>query len=305
MKILLFLLPIILSCASPKVADKDSPDAIIRGKYIEAITRLKLNHLENGWVVSRKITGEPEHMGEGLLWSGLWIAAAPCGEASETSIMLRDMVLRHKGGLVRYEPLGEYEGGREITLDGAIGLYRGIAEEVMRCGNKGDWYEPTLAHLNYVVQHSGKLNEKAKAELIREFTYVLDLIAYRLSIRGEPSTDRLRMLEAQITSWAAGTVASKSSAYRVHLGFVVLETVERLGKKVNWGPFCLASNGVDIPLIDHKCGRGDLKGWIDAFKFNEWEYRHQRSGKWEHPDGDGDETPGLDLITAIEAAYDI
>ncbi len=63
--------------------------------------------------------------------------------------------------------------------------------------------------------------------------------------------------------------------------------------------------GVDIPLIDHKCGRGDLKGWIDAFKFNEWEYRHQRSGKWEQPDGDGDETPGLDLITAIRAAYDI
>jgi hypothetical protein len=304
-KIFLLFCALFLSCSSPKQADKEAPDAIIRGKYLEAIARLKRNHLENGWVVSRTIEGEPEHQGEGLLWSGLWLAAAPCGEASETSLVLRDMVMRHKGGLVRIEPLGEYEGGREVTLDGALGLYRGIAEEVMRCGNKGDWYEPTLAHLNYVVQHSNKFNEKSKAELIREFTYILDLLAYRLSIRGEPSTDRLRILEAQITSWAAAVVTAKAPAYRIHLGFIALETVETLGKKVNWSSFCLATNGVDIPLIDNKCGRGDLKAWIDAFQYNDFEYRWQRSGKWEKPDGNGLETPGLDYITAMGVAYDL
>ncbi len=303
MHLLLILALSLFSCASPKPADKESPDAIVRGKYIEAITRLKSNHLENGWVVSRTIEGDPEHQGEGLLWSGLWIAAAPCGEASETSIVLREMVMRHKGGLVRIEPLGEYEGGREITLDGALGLYRGIAEEIMRCGLKGDWYEPTLAHLNYVTQHSNKLNENAKAELIKEFTYILDLLAYRLSIRAEPSTDRLRMLEAQVTSWAAAVTSTKAAAYRIHLGFIALETVERLGKKVNWGAFCLASKGADIPIVDAKCGRGDLKAWIDAFQYNVWEERNQRSGNWERPDGNGLETPGLDLIRAIVAAY--
>lgn len=310
--ILLYLLPIVFSCSSPKPDERESPDALIRGKYIEALTRLKTNHLENGWVVSRTISGEVGHQGEGLLWSGLLLKAAPCGEVSDTSIMLRDMVLSNKGGLIRYSPLGEYsekDGNgfdRSITLDGVLGLYAGIAKEIMTCGvhARGDWYEPTLAHLNYVTQHSGKLNENSKAELIREFTYILDLLAYRLSIRGEPSPDRLRMLEAQITSWATATMASKSPAFRIHLGFVALETVEQLGKKVNWGPFCLVTKGVDIPLIDAKCGRGDLKGWIDAFKYNEFEYRFQRSGNWETPDGDG-ETPGLDLLTAIKSAYAI
>lgn len=304
MHLLLIIVLSLFSCASPKPDERESPDALIKSKYIEAITRLQSNHLENGWVVSRTIEGDPEHQGEGLLWSGLWLSAAPCGEASETSIMLRDMVMRHKGGLVRVEPLGEYEGGREITLDGALGLYRGIAEEIMRCGLKGDWYEPTLAHLNYVTQNSGKLNENAKAELIKEFTYILDLLAYRLSIRSEPSTDRLRMLEAQVTSWAAAVTSSHAAAYRIHLGFIALETVERLGKKVNWGPFCLASKGADIPLVEHKCGRSNLEQEIESFQYNIYEERNQR-GKWEKPDCLGDICVGLDLIRWIGAAYNV
>jgi hypothetical protein len=301
----LLTLLFLVSCGSGKQPEKEIPSLAIRAKYSVAVKRLADKFLEGGWVVARDINGNPEHVGEGLLWTGLWLAAAPCDDSALSDQMLREVIAALDGALVRYLPLGEYEGGREVTLDGALGLYRGVAERIERCGGGTLWAPVIAAHLKYIEEHDQKFNANSKATLDREFTYVLDLLGYRLGVRGKPSTDRLRLLGGQVSAWAAAVVANKAAAYRVHLGFLTLDSAEVMGEKVDWFSFCAASNGVDIPLIDNKCGRGDLKGWIEQFRFNEWEYRHQRSGKWEQPDGHGDETPGLDLITAIRAAYDI
>ena len=294
------------ACGGMEEPDREPLLFGVKKKYDEAVDRLETNHLENGWVVSRKLDGKtPEHQGEGLIWSGLWMAAAPCDKADHTSEMLRKTISGLEGALIRISPLGEYGGGsnREVTIDGALGLYRGIAERVERCHEGEKWAPVIRDHFTFLASNNNKLHPNVKAKLIKEFTYVLDLLGYRLGLRGRPSKDRLRLLEAQVTSWAAAVMAAKAAAYRIHLGFLALETVERMGESVNWVSFCAASNGVDIPLIDHRCGRGDLKGWIDAYQYNEWEYRHQRSGKWEKPDGHGDYTPGLDLIVAIRNAY--
>jgi len=70
--------------------------------------------------------------------------------------------------------------------------------------------------------------------------------------------------------------------------------------------FCGAAKAADMPTVDHWCSHKDIGEYIDSFEYNQWEYRHQRSGAWETPDGkEGLETPGLDLLVALVAKYNL
>lgn len=307
---LLALLGLFSACAKvPDKPDLDDAPASVVEHYNGAVERLLSRHIENGWVVSRAPDGSPAHVGEGLIWTGLLLAALPCDLGDTVEAHLIDAIERHDGALVRYEPLGEYEGGREVSADGALGLYRGIAHRTEVCGTGSAWTNALRLHQGYIKAHGGRLNANAEANL-GVFADVLRLVASRVpgSSDGGPSDQSLRSILQAVTAWSAGVTATKAACFRIHLGWLALRTLETSGYSVSDGDrqrLCFATAKTDIPVLDHWCGRGDLKGWIEDFEFNRFEYAFQRCPRWEDPDGDGDETPGLDYLIGIKEAYEL
>jgi hypothetical protein len=259
-------------------------------------------------VVSWNADGTPDHQGEGLLWTGLAMAYLPCDLGDGPEATLLNMMESKGGQLVRFEPLGEYAGGREVTFDGAVGLYRGIAERITRCGRADLWRPVVLRHRDWVRDHGYRLHENTDPALLGESSYVLNLLTALVEGVDPPSIRTQYLLEQEIAAWAWGVTQTHAAAYRIHLGYQTLRTIEALGPSLSdagKGNFCSASNGADIPLVDHWCARGNLKQWIADYKYNEFEFRHQRAGAWEFPDGNGDATPALDLLAALKEAYDL
>lgn len=292
---------------APESPEAEAPPESVEEMYRRVSQRLVDDFTENNWVVSRNADGSPDHQGEGLIWTGLALAALPCDLGDPLEAMLQDMMERHGGQLVRFEPLGEYAGGREVTFDGAVGLYRGITHRITRCGRADMWAPVLLEHRDWVFSHGYRLNENTDPALLAEFSFVLDLLASVLESESPPNANTQFVLELEIATWAWAVTQTHAAAYRLHLGYQTLRTIEELGEGLGhagkWN-FCDATVEAAIPIIDHWCARGDLKQWIADFNFNEWEYRHQR-GSWETPDGDGDTTPALDLLLAMRQAYDL
>ncbi len=151
----------------------------------------------------------------------------------------------------------------------------------------------------YRDEHDGLLNAKADTRLHAGFD--------RLPRVAAGSTgENVSSLLAQVVAWAAAVNASHAAAFRINLGLLIIETLEDAGYAIPGlyrDGFCQATRGVDIPTVDHWCGRGGLPEFVRDFKYNEWEYRHQRSGSWESPDGGGIETPALDFLVGVDRLY--
>ncbi len=304
----LALLGLLSACHAPKAPEKDPVPVSVEQSYVEAVNRLERGFLQGGWVVSRHPDGAPAHMGEGLIWSGLALAALPCDRGQEIEAALLGMLAARGGALVRIDPLGEYADGREVTLDGALGLYRGIAERVTRCGDGDRWANAVGLHRRFVSLSGGRLHPNTAQNLLPQFDFLLDLLAFRLGQGESPNPERARFLEHQVALWAAGVKATQGACYRINLGLITLQTLEALGEPVSRAgrdEFCLATKGTGIPTVDEWCGRGGLKDWIASYRMNQWEYRFQRCGGWETPDGAGLATPGLDYLVAIRQAYNL
>lgn len=309
------LVVLLLLIACSKADDKPDPEPStpnVQELYDMASQRLTDGFVDRGWVVTRKPDGSPEHVGEGLIWSGVAMAAMTCEKGSDLELRVQEVITRWGGGLVRYEPLGEYAGGGEVTLDGALGLYYGIASRIARCPGSADSWRPVIEmHLDYLSRTGGRFNQNSSSTLAGDFDYVLSSIADRLSIdwTGRLSHSGLQTLMVELSGWAAVVNATHKAAFRINLAFITIQTIEVLGIAIpeeGRNRFCAATRGVDIPTVDHWCGRKDIRDWINHFTFNLWEYRHQRSGSWEgEPDADGDQTPGLDLLVAIKLAYNL
>lgn len=290
------------ACAKNDMPEPAKPSDATREVYSSAVSRLTTGFLENGWVVSRHDDRTPEHQGEGLLWTGIWLYASPCAQGAASDAMLRETILRRDGALVRYEPLGEYEGGRDVTLDGALGLYRGIADSIVRC-NRSDLWTPVLSkHLAYLIDHQGKLNEAAPTYLIDEFAFIPQALGARLGLVPDIEPNDVRRLEAVVAAWAALVNATHEAAYRAHLGLIALQTMQDLGYEVQWGGFCAATRGMGIATIENQCARAGLKEWIRDFQYNRYEYQFQRA-VWETENTEGIQTPGLDFLVAIRDLY--
>lgn len=292
------------SCGlKPKPNIVDSNEAIIQ-KYAEAINRLPRFLSDGIWVVSLTPNGNITNEGDGLIFSGLAMAALPCdGIGRQVSEGLAKAITDSGGQLYRHPTLRD-----KISLDGALGLYRGVLHRVLMCGDGSTWNIPIKLHYDYVKSHDYRMNDASEALLEMEFDFILDALAARMGLREAPSTARSAILIAEVTEWARIVLAAKAGCYRVHLGYQVVRMLDELGfepNKLQRSLFCGAATGGDLPLSDHYCGMGLLLQFIEQFKYNEWEYRHQRCGTFETPDAQGWETPGLDLILAIKEAYKI
>lgn len=271
------------------------------------VNRLVQNHIENFAVVSRHPDGLPEHEGEGLIWAGVALQSLTCEEGFFLELAVRDMITRHGGALVRFEPLGEYAGGREITADGAIGLYAGVAARIKKCPETiAFWSETMRLHKDFLDSHRGALHPNVVAKVPAEFTFSRDLLFHKLGLAGSPDSDRAHVLESQLVVWAWGVKQTKSACFRLNLSLLAVDTIESLDGSLSQNfrnLWCAATDGTDVPLIDHWCGRKSITEYVATFKQNEWEYRHQRCGAWETPDGDGLTTPSLDLLRALSVGY--
>lgn len=306
MNLWIFVLLMAVGIGCGKAEDKSDPvdaDDQARTLFTAASDRL-MPMLDRGFVVSRDSDGEARHTGDALIWSGMAVGALDCAHASPVSEALRGMLEQLNGGLYRHPDLPN-----DISLDGALGLYKGVSALVTRCPDELEpWKKAMALHKDFADLFGQLMNEHSDAELVDEFHYVRDLLFHKLGLRAKPSSDRLRILEAQIAGWAYGVKLKKAACFRVHLGLISLQAVEQMGESVSKAgrdKFCQATEGLELPTTDHWCGRGDLVSWVQSFQFDQWEYRHQRCTGWETPDGKGYRTPGVDLLEAMRQAYQL
>lgn len=269
--------------------------------------RLFASHYQAPFVVSRKPDGSSTHLGEGILWGGVAHYVVPCDRVFEMDTELMGLVERYSGGLVRYEPLGEYDGGREITWDGAVGFYLAVADSVTRCDGAGRWASAFAMHMQYLTENGGELYRGSGAVIPPGFDTVRVLIASSLGLRNGPTDDGKAALEAAIVG-VVGSLAVRPDepCYLANLAYLSMMTARMYGVEPSAAgreAICEASREFDMPTWDHYCGRRHMKDWLAGWKENEWEFRFQRCGSREKPDGQGYVTPGLDWLLGKIIAY--
>ncbi len=296
----IILLALACSCAKPEPKPEPVPpeDPIVT-MYAAAVDR-GVSLLDGGFVVSRADDGAASHTGDSLIFSGIALDAWPCDAGAQTEEALIAMLEILNGGLFRHPTIPD-----DVSLDGALGLYRGVASRVARCpGSRERLAAPFAKHLAF--SKDGQLNPSGGGTLVTVFRVVRDAVAYQLGLDERPSAWAVEKLSTTIAGWAALVNATHVAAYRIHLGLLSIETLESAGVPfpgAERDKFCASTRGVDMPTVDHYCGRGDLAGWARGFTYDSWEYRHQRAG-WESADGrPGLRTPALDLATGLRKAY--
>lgn len=302
------LLPILLLTACATADEKRDPAGPDRAalvvQYQELSARLLRDHTENGWIVSRE-NGQPRHQGDSLLWTGIAMAATTCEDGQIFADRMRTMLKENAGALVRYEPLPEnYKDGNEISFDGATGLYFGILARLVRCpSNIADWDAIWPVHLGFLERNYEYLHPNSTAAVEPPFNALRDIISHKLGRGDMPGGVRLSALEAAATGWAYAVVKVREPAFRIHLAWLYMRSLERVNALSEGGRngFCAAAKPAKLPLVEIWCGRMTVTDW--DFKLNEFEYASQR-GAWEKPDGKGYETPGLDRILALREALD-
>lgn len=310
MRNLLLMVTLLVVACNPvkKKLEASEPSAADIAAYQDASAAVADRFIYGGFgVVSLDPSGAPEHLGEALIWGGTYLWGVSCDLGKPVADALAAMINRLGGQMIRVDPLGEYEGDRAITWDGMVGALMGISRRVTACGETDLWRQPILAMIAYQDSRGHRLNDSSSAVAPVGFLYVRDLIAARLGLRDEPDESRKIDFEKNAAGWPAIVALShqtgigSDACFRVNLAFSSIVTVETLGKEMSdaaRGEFCLGSDGMQIPTIDHLCGRERISNYIAQFEPNQWEYRHQRCGSWESPDGGGNQSPGLDRLTA-------
>jgi hypothetical protein len=278
-----------------------TPSPEIRAQYDAAVDRvLDDRFTAGGFVVSRVNDGSVEHTGDSLIWTGMLFGSLPCDRAPKIGEGLRAMITELDGGLYRHPTLPD-----EISQDGALGLYWGVAHHITRCPDQVPVWAATLAP--HKALGNFELNRNSTAQIFPEFTYARDRLFAAVGIGEAPDSRRLATLAAEGTAAALDAKLRKRACFRVHLALLAMETAERLGDQVPGearNRFCQAIDGMGMTTADHFCGRRGLAEWAAAFQPNVWEFAHQRCPGWESPDGrENLETPGVDLLVALTKAH--
>lgn len=308
-----FLFLALISCSKAK--DKfpeEPPQDFYRMDYRATSQQLVENFTYGGFgVVSRGPSGEPKHSGEALIWGGTALWAMPCDMAQNISIEMARMIDQGNGAIIRVNPLGEYENGREVSFDGFTGLILGISRRVTDCGELELWIDPFTKLLAFQKSNDNRMHPNVPQRIFGQFTYVRDLIGSHLNINQKPSDNMLLDLEKLIGGWPAliqiahATGNGSDACFRVNLGLSTIFAVETMGKEISSNgrnQFCENTKGMDIPTVDHWCGRKNIGEYLQNYQPNLWEYRHQRC-KWESPDGKNNTSPQLDKLVAYVLAY--
>ncbi len=313
MRCLFFALALVSCARAEKKIDDVEPTQDDVATYEQVSINLSEHFIYGGFgVVSLKPDGSPEHLGEALIWGGTYLWAASCDRGRPVSEAMARMVSDHGGQIIRVDPLGEYAGGRAVTLDGWIGAAMGIARRIQDCGEANLWRQPFADLIAFQKGNSGLLNADSSSRLEGGFVFIRDAIAAKLGLRDEPDHDRQIDFEKTVAAWpglvklAHATGVGSDACFRVNLALSSLLTQETLNKWTSdqaRDEFCAGSDGMDIPTADHFCGRRPIAEYLASYQPDRWEYRHQRCGAWEQPDGDGNVSPQLDRLVALVMAH--
>lgn len=243
--------------------------------------------LDRGFVVSLG-SGIPRNQGDSLFFSGLALYALDIDEGQPIADALVKMLTDLDGGTYRHPDRKD-----EVSLDGLLGMYRGIAKRI-RYFDEGDLWRPLLAK----HQH--------KTSLPGAYSLIPDTIYWQLGLGQEPCPERFKNLIKEAVNWTERTRQARLSAYRIHLNLLALQTMSELSAIPSMDlleHFSIATNGLEMRTIDHFLGRPGLLAYLDSFVYNQWQYAHQRCVLWETPDGASEEHPGLDYLVGWADYY--
>lgn len=287
-----FILTILVFCgcakAPPELPPQNPPQEVI-DEWKTASDRLAA-FAPDGFVISLK-EGVPQHQGDSLIFTGIALASVPCASGDAMEHALVDMLKTKNGALYRHPTIPN-----DVSLDGALGFYLGVAHRLTHCGALASWKDALRLH-------SQLAGLSPAVSLDEPWRVVKDEVLHAAGIGGEPSQAQVDALTDLVGDWAEVVKLSRAACYRVHIGFLAMQTLEVLGRQVPRDKFCAASAGTDLPVVDHYCGRDGLKAWLDGFKPNLWEYRHQRCPAWESADGNDMDHPEVDYLKGLVDQY--
>lgn len=295
--VVLILTVLVSSCGKspnkPSSTQKDFSE-----KRAHAVERLLANHLSNGGWVASVTDGELKQDGEALIWSSLAMGHLDCPTGDRIEAALIKPILE-SGDLQRMDPLGASWENRPLNFDGMSGWFYGVAKRWTRC-RSAPLLSAWQAQFSAIDSRGGYLHRAVNVKLPPHWDTTAKAISWAMGVGSMPAQREIDLLTFEAGAWAQAVVTSKAACYRIHLGWLHLATLRDLGFALSPTVFCDAVKKVDMPLERHWCGYRGLEQYVDGFKFNEWDYRHQRCGDWESPDGNGDDTPGIDVIVAID-----
>ena len=264
-----------IGCGKKHVSASD-PSSQETATYNDLVARLP-QFEDAGWVVSR---GQNTNQGDSLLFSGLALYALPCEAGNAIANAFEKQLAT--GQLVRYP------GNKDAaSLDGQLGMYRGIASRIRRCNERDRWHD-VLAKANL-------------GSLLVGYDAVRKSVLQNVGIGGGPSEAERLALEEEARTEAVAANAKHIACFRVHFSLIAMQTLEDLGGNIATRDlFCAESRGLRIPTVDHFCNRDDLTSYLDSYQDNVWIYQFQRCPGWESPDAKGDQEPGVDYLVAYQ-----
>lgn len=292
--------------SEPKITPAPKPVTDVRSVYV---TRLITQQLVNGQVVSVAPDGSSLSQGDSQVFNGAALYGLDCAEGSTLDDALLAMVEKEGGAYVRYEPLPQkyVDTKDQATFDTAVGVDLGVAVRLARCNEEGKWHDAYQKHLDYVAAHGQQIYDGTGATVPPGFDLLPALIAERLGLGGNPPGGQLQTLEELAVGWATADVGAKAACYRLNLIEMTFTAVELLGVHPGQGTvdaLCELTKGAQLPVWDHRCGRRPLEAWLTGdWVEGAWEYRHQRCGAWEGPDGAGARRPYVDWLYGYQRQY--
>ncbi len=281
------------ACGKAKPEPKPEPATPTQVVTFDMAADRLARFYDAGFVVTRDAAGTALNQGDALIWTGEAVYALDCARGAAPAAALAQMVTDTGGAIYRHPSLPA-----NVSLDGAIGFYRGVAKRALVCGDAATWAPLIAEHVAYMADHGGLLNAGDVAGLPAGFTYLRDKLAWRLGVGDEPSAAAQAKMETAAAAWAVADIAAKAACYRSHLALNTFQIIEELGGTVSpaaRNTFCAATKTANLATSDHWCGRDGLDQWLTAFKWNVYQYAHQRCPGWESPDAKGEE-PAVDEL---------
>jgi len=277
-------------------------------RYERINTRLG-THQYNGYIVG--YNGDSIHSpGEAILWTFTYIGAAECEDAYRQYSNYRENIENQDGQPHRILPivrkdLWDYT-DRGFNFDGWAGFIYGYSSLWNKCPEyreelKANWNQ---FHDRFIRQGKKLWPNGSHADIPPGFDIARRSFDRLVNNRSLPSQAYIRSLEGIIMVWMQGIQEKREACYRANLAFLHMLSLENIGYEFSSyfnSKYCSIMKPFDIPTIDYWCGHNDLNEWLDNYKLNEWDYRHQRCGSWEQPDGNI--RPGRELLESSAIDY--
>ncbi len=288
------------ACMRPSRLPSPVSHAGHNGKFKQVASRLVDEFQEGGYVVSRKADGSLEHRGDSALWTAIAMSALSCDQGQVFEDALVSSVLRQGGRYIRFEPLPESYKVNETSRDMETGAIFGFAMRARKCPESRAALKRAWKEHRSFVKHEGKLHEGSNLNFIMTpgMDFIWDLVGHEFDLNARPGKASMATFESAIILNATTIAKRKSACYPIHLNTLMLITSARLGLPVTEltkREFCNQTRGMHLPLTEWYCGRA-YQSFFSEFKYNEYEYRHQRCPYEGKDGGGGDQTPGVDFL---------